>query len=454
LKVFFKIILGILGGLLGMVLLLAAITLRPIDDQPLTNYTEVQQTEQEFEDLSFERSSGNQLTAGWEAVNITPENPIHLAGYGPRGPYTNVLDSTYARIIILNNGETRAVIISLDLLMFPRILKQRIENELKRRGIPEEHIFLTATHTHHGFGNWEKSLAGEFAFGQFDEINMDLMVNKILRGIEHAEKKQSPVTLGFQKINAGALVMNRLAPKTGKEDPYLRLIHIQKHTGAKAMLISFAGHATNLNADNWELSRDYPGVLIDQLESTGQIDFAMFAAGMVGSHNIDIDIPKGHRRIEETGKQLAEKILADTSSITYDSSAVIGGLDMEIGLPASQMRLTKNIVVRDWVFRSIFGPLQANIKALRLGNILLIGMPCDYSGELSVNNKLDQYASSHGIDLFITSFNGNYVGYITEDSHYNTSNHDEVRVMNWVGPHVGAYFTEAIEHIIDASGLK
>jgi neutral ceramidase len=430
--------------------LLALVIFKPIEDQPISNYSEVRETKQKFENINFESISGEQLSAGWTAVNITPPIPVDLAGYGPRGPYKTVLDSTFARIILFDNQHTKAVIISVDLLMFPRLLKNRLEKELIELGFSKTNLFFTATHTHHGFGNWEQSLAGEFAFGQYNETLMDTMVVQIIGGVSHAEKNLSPLTMGFQKINAGELVMNRLAPKTGKEDPYLRLLHLQKADGKKAIFISFSGHATNLNADSWELSRDYPGILIDQLESIEGIDFAMFGAGMVGSHNIDIDIPKGHRRIEETGKRLAEKMLTDALSVSYDSSAVIGGLDIDIGLPQSQMRLTKNIVVRDWVFSSVFGPLEANIKALRIGNILFIGMPCDYSGELSVNSQLDEYASQKGMDLFITSFNGNYVGYITEDAHYNTRDHDEVKTMNWVGPHMGVYFTDAIVQIINA----
>jgi hypothetical protein len=260
--------------------------------------------------------------------------------------------------------------------------------------------------------------------------------------------------LGFQKIDAGDMVINRLAPEVGNKDPYLRLVHLQKSDGQRAMLVSFSGHATNLDADTWELSRDFPGVLVDKLETVDHIDFAMFAAGMVGSHNIDIDVPKGHERIWQTGEILAERILQTRDIQWEDSLYALGTVDVDVGMPGSQMRLTQGIRVRNWIFRLLFGPLQANIKALQVGDVLFIGMPCDYSGELSVNNELDHIAAQHGKDLFITSFNGNYVGYITEDAHYYTCDHDEVKTMNWVGPGMGAYFTEVIRQLIEASADK
>ncbi len=446
----FRKILWILGSFCALLLIIALITLKPISDKSLNEYPEVQHTLQVLDQPQVNSSPGGELSVGWAAVNITPSNPIDMAGYGPRGPYKSVLDSLYARILLFDNQQAKAVIISIDLLMFPPVLKQTLEEQLADQGFPKDLIYLTATHTHHGFGNWEKSLAGEFIFGKYNEKNMNRMIDQILIGLEKAEETKRLATIGFQIIDAGNLVINRLAPETGSKDPFLRVIHLKKDDGQKAMFISFSGHATNLDADNWELSRDYPGILVQRLEANEGIDFAMFGAGMVGSHNIDIDIPKGHQRIEEIGRQLASRIIDNNQNISLDSTAIISGLDTTLGLPASQMRLTKQIVVRDWVFKALFGPLKANIKALSIGNVLLIGMPCDYSGELSINNDLDRYAQNHGKELFITSFNGNYVGYITEDQHYYIQDHDEVKTMNWVGPYMGEYFTQSIEKVIDA----
>lgn len=445
-------IIRVFSAILVVLIFIAISTLKIIDDHPITDYPEVTDTYANLEELNLVATSGQgQLKAGWAAVNITPQQAMDMAGYGPRGPYNSVLDSLYARVIFFDNGDSKAVIISLDLLMFPPILKNRIEEDLGEQGFSKEQIFLTATHTHNGFGNWEKSIAGEFAFGKFNSGNMDQMLSKINSAIQLAEGSKDQVKIAFQKIDAHELVKNRLAPESGTEDPYLRVVHLKKENGDHGMLISFSGHATNLDADTWELSRDYPGILIDQLENKGKVDFVMFAAGMVGSHNIDIDIPKGHERINKTGELLANKIIEHSEDIKYDSASMISAVDFKIGLPKSQLRLFGKIGVRDWVFRTFFGPLQANIKFLQIGNVFFIGMPCDYSGELSINNDLDAYAAKFGKELFITSFNGNYVGYITEDSHYYSCDRDEVKTMNWVGPNMGIYFTDVIKKMISST---
>lgn len=422
----------------------------PIDFTELNQQPEIQQTFSRIENTDFISSEGNKtMFAGWARTNITPEIPIKMAGYGPRGPYVSVHDSLYSRAIVLDNGIEEVAVITIDLLLFPRIIKDALLDSLAKDGFMAHQIFLNATHTHNGFGNWEKSIVGKFIFGDFDQENTAYLVRQILESVKTARKSKTAVSMGFDKIDANELVLNRLAGAGGTKDPFIRVVSFKKENGQRAIIASFSGHAVNLDADIWEISRDYPGVLVDDLEMENDIEFAMFCAGMVGSHNIDSSIPKSHERILNVGKQLSLKIKNGLDSIEYMNSSVLGGLDLPIEMPASQLRISQDFRIRDWLFSALLDPLKANIKILQIGDILLIGMPCDYSGELSINNRLDEFAKTYGKELFITSFNGNYVGYITEDGHYSTCDHDEVKVMNWVGPYKGEYFSEIIKRTIE-----
>jgi len=124
-------IIRVFSAILVVLIFIAISTLKIIDDHPITYYPEVTDTYANLEELNLVATSGQgQLKAGWAAVNITPQQAMDMAGYGPRGPYNSVLDSLYARVIFFDNGDSKAVIISLDLLMFPPILKNRIEEIL------------------------------------------------------------------------------------------------------------------------------------------------------------------------------------------------------------------------------------------------------------------------------------------------------------------------------------
>lgn len=441
-------------SILGLIILFLILAIAPIDFTPLEKIHEVQETYQRFENAKLHSSTGTSaIKSGWASVNITPKTPINMAGYGPRGAYTSILDSLYSRAIVFDNGNKEVVVITIDLLLFPRIIKEAIQDSLSSDGLSPDEIFLNATHTHNGFGNWERSFVGKLIFGEFNQENVDYLIHQILKSVRKARTNKTYVRIGFDKIDANELVANRLAGEKGAKDPFLRVISFKKENGQKAVITSFSGHPVNLQSGNWEISRDYPGILVDELEKEHSIDFAMFCAGMVGSHSIDTKIPKGHERIEKVGIQLSQKIVKHLDSLDYHEFFELGSMDMEISMPSSQLRITNSLRVRDWLFSSVFGPLRANIKVLEIGNVLLMGMPCDYSGELSINNQLDQFAADRGKHLFITSFNGNYVGYITEDGHYTTCAHDEVKTMNWVGPYKGAYFTEVIKKVIGRTGL-
>ena len=424
----------------------------PVDFTPLDQQAPVIQTYQRLDKTEFHSSEGNGvMKAGWASINITPQIPINMAGYGPRGPYTSILDSLYARTIVFDNGIKEVVVITIDLLLFPRFVKEAVQDSLSNYGFLPSEIFLSATHTHNGFGNWEKSIGGKLLFGDFDEENVNNLIHQILEGVNIARENILPVKIGFEKIDAQELVANRLAGKSGTKDPWIRIISIKNEYGLKAVVASFSGHPVNLDADIWEISRDYPGILVDELEKENNIDFAMFCAGMVGSHNIDINLPKSHERIRKIGKLLGEKIINTLDSVDHYECLKLGGLDITIEMPPSQLKITNHLRIRNWLFNTLMKPLQANIKILEIGDVLLIGMPCDYSGELSINYQLDQFASVHGKKLFITSFNGNYVGYITEDAHYTSCDHDEVKTLNWVGPYKGEYFTEVIKKSIECT---
>jgi hypothetical protein len=56
-------------------------------------------------------------------------------------------------------------------------------------------------------------------------------------------------------------------------------------------------------------------------------------------------------------------------------------------------------------------------------------------------------AQNQHLNLIVTSFDGSYVGYITEDNHYDLNSY-ETRVMNWYGPQNGQYFQEMINSIL------
>src|SRR5690606_31150123 len=128
-----------------------------------------------------------------------------------------------------------------------------------------------------------------------------------------------------------------------------------------------------------------------------------------------------------------------SSKNVKQTSNIVQAETLKFPLREPTPRISMDLGLRSWVFRGMFGDYEPNIKVLRIGNILMIGMPADFSGELIP--ELDAYAKNKGFDLIVTSFNGGYIGYVTHDKYYNRDLYETV-IMNWYGPYNGAYTQE------------
>src|SRR5579875_492441 len=103
--------------------------------------------------------TAEELQAGAASVDITPPVGFAMWGYAARKdqPSLGVRDPLRARALVLAAAEKRLALVSLDLGRAPtRASLAIIRQHLKSVGI--EHLFLVASHTHHGpvleLDNW------------------------------------------------------------------------------------------------------------------------------------------------------------------------------------------------------------------------------------------------------------------------------------------------------------
>src|SRR5437660_271741 len=103
------------------------------------------------------------LEAGAAKVDITPPTGHPMWGYGARhdAPSVGVLDSLHARALVLSAGGQRIALVSLDLGRAPTRQSTAAIRARVKEAAGIEHIFLVASHTHHGpvleLDNWPDS---------------------------------------------------------------------------------------------------------------------------------------------------------------------------------------------------------------------------------------------------------------------------------------------------------
>ena len=81
-------------------------------------------------------------------VDITPQDSVWMMAYGTRRS-EGVHDPIFHRIVALDDGSTRFVLVSTDVTAISPALHDRVENDLqKETGLRRDQIWWTATHTH------------------------------------------------------------------------------------------------------------------------------------------------------------------------------------------------------------------------------------------------------------------------------------------------------------------
>jgi neutral ceramidase len=380
---------------------------------------------------------------GFDVENITPSFPVATAGYGNRRGknYSAIHDSVYVRTIVIDNGKSKVAIVSADLLIIPPEVTETLEKRLYGTDFSLQNVYLNATHTHNSIGNWTEG-AAEFLYGTYNKDVVEFIATRIVASIQNASAAKVPSDFSYGHIDVPTAVRHRIDGTNGVVDPAMRVIEITREDSSRMAIVSYNAHATCLFSRDLDLSRDYPGELVDDLEERGYA-FAMFLSGAVGSHGCNPP-EYGKPCIEWMSNELTAAFdkVQPQLKLSKDSALLMVRIPLALGEP--QVRVSEELRLRPWLFRKAFGEYQPFLTALRIGEITFLGTPCDFAGDL--RTSITGVADPKSGETIITSFNGHYIGYITKDVYYD-HDHYETRLMNWYGPGNGAYISDCMSKL-------
>lgn len=458
-----KKLLKILGVIVIVIGVLLVALVQKIDRTPYTKTAHYAEWEEWISQKTFSPILSDSLQVGWSKASIVPDFSVPMSGYGDRWGkhFEEVRDSLYVRALTVRYGSENTTFLSADLLIVPPNVTLRLGELLKNDGISLDELHLGAIHTHHGVGGWGQKLLGRLFAGKYDERMEKLLAQQMRSAILKSRENVQNATIEYIELEFEEGIRNRLPIDTPKlKDPEVRSMSFKRSDGSQAVMLVYGAHTTILRAEMLALSRDYPGYTVDLLEADDEIDFALYYAGAVGSMGYVSEGDTPEERSRYLGTELAEQFLNHSDSdqlfMPEDQpfNSVQNGLQVPmpllsewvpVPLPPATLRIDLNYSLRPWVFNMLFGSSPGDIKVSLIGSTLLLGMPADFSGEIMV--ELDEFARTKGLDLIITSFNGNYMGYITHDQHYEKNMYETV-TMSWNGYEAGSYFTEVAKDII------
>ena len=225
------------------------------------------------------------IEIGTGRIDITPEYPVRLTGYGNRTKvFDSVVQKLWAKALVLDQkGKQSMVWVTVDLVGFPGSLTDDLFSRLVQKiGLKDRgQLVVSATHTHNGpetgvlINIFGKTLPPE----QLADVKVyrDNLLNKLDQLVQGAYLSKAPGQLSWAKGSA-SFAMNRRVIENGKwktfgetpsgpvdnDLPVLRATDRQGKT--IALLLNYACHGTTLVPEHNFVHGDWMGSTQQMLE--------------------------------------------------------------------------------------------------------------------------------------------------------------------------------------------
>ncbi len=394
------------------------------------------------------------IRAGFSRVNITPVvthgkedpangvfNAVPLAGFSDSGESAiGAHDSIFVKAVAIKVNEKLVVMVGADLLLMPPEVADSVAIILKRHsGLTREQLYFGATHTHSSIGAWSTGFLGEKSAGKYQAPVVSWLSHKIKDAILKAVSDLQLAKVGSGYFHAPNFIRNRIIGDTGRLNDKFTFISIEQQNGRKAIVGSFAAHATILGSWNKELSGDYPGYFQRKLEEDA-VDLALFFAGTVGSHTNKGE-GSGFERARLIGESLADSVIRNLNSLQLTDEVTFSNVTSAVQIPKLQIiRISDGICLSPKVGEMLLPRINKTyIQAIKLNNLIWITLPVEFSGECAIDLK--NALEIAGYNSMFTSFNGQYLGYVVPGKYYYYDTY-ETSLMSWFGPGMGDYVEE------------
>lgn len=359
------------------------------------------------------------LKAGVAKVDITPANPVGMLVTGHPRKVTGVRDPIRAGVLVLDDGETKAAIVTLDVIGAWEEMVRRLRVGIEREaGVPGANLLVAASHNHSAPGWSDQPDWG------------DELVAKLVAAAKEAAGDLVPVSVGYaedtvrfginrrQVIDGRAVV--RLNPD-GPHDPRVKVLRfddgqsltpraVLMHAVCHPCFFTWGDKGSPPYPNGYPLmTADFPGEAQSFVERSYQDQTrVLFLQGCAG--DIRPNLPGYPYRC------------ADEADIQW-AGRDLGG--------AVVRALAHNVIREELARRANFYPIRiasetitlpgkeqpidAELMAMKIGPYLLLSMPGEPMVEYGF--KLEAAIADRAIPIIVGYANGN-IGYLaTEDSY-------------------------------------
>ena len=288
-----------------------------------------------------------QFRAAVVKIDITPDSPKWLLGYGPRQS-TGIHDRIYHRIIVMDDGITQFYLVSSDICVISPSEYDHVALMLQRQlGINPLNFWWSLTHTHSapevGVPGLPEVFMGDRYKHEVDTSYTSMIEQALINGIIEARRKLVPARLGvgwgfsLANINRRAIDTDGKASlgmdPDGAVDRRIGLLRIDKEDGSPlALIANYPMHGTVLGSTNL-ISGDAPGIVSEYVEQKTGVPM-LYINGAAGNlapiYSTYPNAEAGH--LDQFKVLLGDKILYANRKITFTTDTVklsVGSLTVE-----------------------------------------------------------------------------------------------------------------------------
>lgn len=440
---------------------------------------------------------GARLRAGSATEDVTPAEPVPLAGYGAReGRSTGIDDRLSSTALVLDDGAVTVALVSVDLLNVSRELTSGVRGALERDGVALDELLLAATHTHAGPYVPARALDASPVLGTDEDVSGTVadLERGIVRSVERAYERLEPAQIRVGRAREDDVQHNRRASggvggnvrlPHGPVDPEVTVLLVEPSSGTPTVVYNFACHPVCTTGDESLVSADWPGY------ARRCIDDELGGARVLYLNGAAADInPRGatesrshdgvYEYMDRVGTQVGDAVVraleaADSPGATTIERAPIRTDAADVCLPVKSTPPAETIrehvgvleerlealerdgdetgyakvnwdrryarellAIAEWDARR----LPTRLPYVEVGDVGVLGMP----GEVFARHGLRLKDHSHAETLLPAGYVGGYVGYVPTLSDLENGGY-EVRTAK-VAPEAIVEFREAARSLV------
>lgn len=344
--------------------------------------------------IHHRRAGEGQLLAGAAKVDITPEDSVFMGGYNFWRKSEGVHDPLYVRVLVFQKGDFRLGLVAVDVVGIQR--QDVLDLKFGLEGFDPRNVLICSTHNHSGpdtLGIWGLPPV----YSGKSSSYMKRLRQAIHQALYSALENLAPAEMAADSVRANPKGIMKNLRRPGMVDSEIPVLHVRRAGGGEtiATLVEVGCHPEVLPRTNYQITADYPGVVIAGIEKElGGIGIYVSGAlgGLVTPDITDDpdDNPESYwKERDRVGNRVGELAVEVAREMkNYDSSPVLDVWHSSLFVRNSNFwyKLTRLTGI---INRKLFsgGYVETEVNLWIIGNLRIASVPGEITPDVGLRIK-------------------------------------------------------------------